>query len=698
MWTHLPFYAMVAGLAATRTLLGMVLHAAVTHPNSPLAQTLASEVSRSSQVHKEGDWMIPIWFHTAVFLAAHHLIGFADTRPPAFSLGIQALHCLAGHCLLTEPLYYALHRWLHVPWVFKAMHSFHHAFRYTDPLVGMIQDHTEHALYVVVFGAYFVGATLANYTFSPWIVYLYMVTFDICNAVGHFDVEWWPRWFVDSPLRFVFYSPSYHAVHHREYGHFCLFSPFWDWLFGTYRDAAYRQMFQKLYFTASRSPPSTSVTTAVFVGHYLGPTSPLYTPWVSRARRERPIETDSYYEIVLGWLLGQVGALLCETIPTSICTFQLQMPDNSYREVRLQSVVLPYEAQAYHAKHHGAINRTLLRVADRYTPDHLILGANNKMGTLNRYGTDLHGRVRDGTTLSHGNTNTAVWCLGTTLTYWPHLQMCYGARPVAVVTGASSSIGKALVCLLLEKGCCVHFVTSQRNQYEQYVAENGASAQLRCVLRHDQPKFHGLLRSCDLWCMGVLPTPAEQSMPSREATVLNFSAMSMTRRVSHCRVIDIGTMRLADDGPLRHNARHFMGMGRGELHSCLVGGILRALEGERRHEPVVGALGSSEVQQRMVSLGALGFIPPVPSLRFHDTSSSSPLSAEMLPHLLERLRWYPHDKMYLEITTCSEGLGIFDCPVDTQSLHRYLKRSGTDGNTQWRCEVYDTSTYYLYES
>lgn len=55
--------------------------------------------------------------------------------------------------------------------------------------------------------------------------------------------------------------------------------------------------------------------------------------------------------------------------------------------------------------------------------------------------------------------------------------------------------------------------------------------------------------------------------------------------------------------------RHSMGMGPGELLSCLVGGIQRAPEGATDHEPAVGDIDDGVVGHVMEALGAQ---PPVP--------------------------------------------------------------------------------------
>ena len=181
-----PFYAMLGLLYASRVFTGRLLHCLVTHPSSPLVSTIMSDTKRHLPVHKEHEWIIPLYLHSVIFAIAHHTIGLASISVGGIPW-IQLVHGILAHNLFTEPLYYLMHRWLHIPEVFKRMHAYHHEHHFTGPTTGLVQDFVEHLLYTIVFGAYFVLGTLLGYQFSVWYVLVHMIVFDICNAVGHFD-------------------------------------------------------------------------------------------------------------------------------------------------------------------------------------------------------------------------------------------------------------------------------------------------------------------------------------------------------------------------------------------------------------------------------------------------------------------------------------------------------------------------------
>jgi sterol desaturase/sphingolipid hydroxylase (fatty acid hydroxylase superfamily) len=138
-----------------------------------------------------------------------------------------------------EPLYYAVHRWLHVPEQFKKMHGFHHSSVNTVPSTSLVQNFQEHFVYVATFGPAMLLPYFLNGA-NHWIVTAgYLLLFDIVNAFGHTNIVI-RHWLFDSkwsPLRYLFYTPEFHLGHHAYYNYnFGLFMPLWDHLFHTYRE------------------------------------------------------------------------------------------------------------------------------------------------------------------------------------------------------------------------------------------------------------------------------------------------------------------------------------------------------------------------------------------------------------------------------------------------------------------------------
>ena len=66
------------------------------------------------------------------------------------------------------------------------------------------------------------------------IFFIYGILFDIANYIGHANFEFFPRWYVRSRLKWVFYTPTFHSQHHKYFRqNYALFMPIWDKLFNT---------------------------------------------------------------------------------------------------------------------------------------------------------------------------------------------------------------------------------------------------------------------------------------------------------------------------------------------------------------------------------------------------------------------------------------------------------------------------------
>lgn len=149
------------------------------------------------------------------------------------------------HVLLVEPLYYFVHRWLHVPENMKAMHGFHHLSINTLPTTALVQNFSEHLVYIATFGPAFFLPFLVQGR-QHWVaIGAYLVLFDIVNTFGHTNIKLRDTWLFRSPyspLAYLFYTPEFHLGHHAYFNaNYALFMPIWDYLFGTARDYEKKQ-------------------------------------------------------------------------------------------------------------------------------------------------------------------------------------------------------------------------------------------------------------------------------------------------------------------------------------------------------------------------------------------------------------------------------------------------------------------------
>ena len=142
---------------------------------------------------------------TIAFLSFLHYCYPVFRDMPAFTARSFVFGALI-HMLLSESVYYAFHRLLHVPFFYKHFHSFHHGSVVTEPATGTVQDALELSCYLLIVSLPISLPTVLGCTTSMAWVHCYLVAFDFANAVGHCNFEWsWPLLHA-SPFRYLFYT------------------------------------------------------------------------------------------------------------------------------------------------------------------------------------------------------------------------------------------------------------------------------------------------------------------------------------------------------------------------------------------------------------------------------------------------------------------------------------------------------------
>jgi sterol desaturase/sphingolipid hydroxylase (fatty acid hydroxylase superfamily) len=180
---------------------------------------------------------------TGIFLHMWTQVGLQVVFPGMFftdnsELGACLWRTFLSHVFLVEPMYYFVHRWLHVPEVMKRMHGFHHLSIIPMPTTGLVQNFEEHFVYIATFGPAFFAPFLL-FGCQHWLaIGAYLVAFDTLNAYGHthFKLRSWIWESSYSPFKYLFYTPEFHLGHHAYFNaNYCLFMPIWDHMFGTAR-------------------------------------------------------------------------------------------------------------------------------------------------------------------------------------------------------------------------------------------------------------------------------------------------------------------------------------------------------------------------------------------------------------------------------------------------------------------------------
>jgi hypothetical protein len=130
-------------------------------------------------------------------------------------------------------------------------------------------------------------------------------------------------------------------------------------------------------------------------------------------------------------------------------------------------------------------------------------------------------------------------------------------------------------------------------------------------------------------------------------------------------------MRLTDKGALKHNGRHSHGLPVGDVHSCMIGGILRALDCTTEHEQLetVDDIRAS-VDICLPYLGTLGIVTTIPSRPFCCTG----VGDGILVHLCQSAAWFPHDVVHLEVLQSDGDRHVLDYPEDKEQFETLVSR------------------------
>jgi sterol desaturase/sphingolipid hydroxylase (fatty acid hydroxylase superfamily) len=131
-----------------------------------------------------------------------------------------------------EVWFYVTHRLLHTPRFYR-FHAQHHVAQVTEPLTALSFSVVER---LVLMGGG-LGLHFAALRVMPGTqvgVLAYMLTNYVLNAFGHGNTEWLPKRFVTSWVGRLFFTPTFHALHHARFqGHYGLFTVVLDRWLGT---------------------------------------------------------------------------------------------------------------------------------------------------------------------------------------------------------------------------------------------------------------------------------------------------------------------------------------------------------------------------------------------------------------------------------------------------------------------------------
>ena len=156
---------------------------------------------------------------------------FQGPRMAPFSLQASLL-TFAWLFVGFEVWFYVSHRLLHTRLLYP-LHAQHHVAQVTQPLTSLSFSIAERVILLggnfglLVLAMEFMPVTLAG-------VFGYILFNYTFNVVGHGNTEWLPTRFVSSWAGRVFFTPTFHALHHARYqGHYGLYTVLLDRWLGT---------------------------------------------------------------------------------------------------------------------------------------------------------------------------------------------------------------------------------------------------------------------------------------------------------------------------------------------------------------------------------------------------------------------------------------------------------------------------------
>jgi sterol desaturase/sphingolipid hydroxylase (fatty acid hydroxylase superfamily) len=171
---------------------------------------------------------------------------FYDMLGDGFGLWID-LAILAAIIIAHDAYFYWAHRAMHHPKLFKYFHRAHHRSITPTPWAAYSFAVPEA---VVMF--MFVPIWLFFVPTPGWVLFTWLNFQIIRNAMGHAGFEFFPRWWLSTPLTRWINTTVHHDLHHNgSFNHnYGLYFTFWDKWMGT-EHPKYREKFDEV---VNRSP------------------------------------------------------------------------------------------------------------------------------------------------------------------------------------------------------------------------------------------------------------------------------------------------------------------------------------------------------------------------------------------------------------------------------------------------------------
>lgn len=579
-----------------------------------------------AQLERESVWVYGYFYDFVVFIAGYYLGVFRDMP---FFVSDSITWYFIFHATVVEFLYYWFHRLLHVSWVYKNFHQYHHKSINTEPTTGLSFEIVERLSYTALFSIAPIGVSLVGYQ-SYATLFLYFVWFDVMNEGGHINFEVLPNWYHKSPLKWIFYSPTFHSVHHTKFKkNYSLFMPWSDILFGT---AIYKEnTSQELIPTHIKAEKKTDFVLLVHAGYmasvlYSNNLHPNMGPIM---KLQHKYQHKPWMYLLYPYLVIFTGYMAyCNKGYHAEEEFDFVPKEDSNPSLKpavgstwiIQNLGAHYLFKSFKKRITSRIENAVLEAQAKGIKT-VGLGNFNKAEWINHGGLDIVEKLKDklnGTYISHGDTLSAATIYQYSL--WLRDQKYW--RKSIFITGSTSKIGRALCLQFIKKNIMVYMYSQCRARYEEIAAE--APAELRHLLIFSNNLAEG--KNCDLWLTGkMLPQGKEliDAIPLH-STIVNFSVPDpLTPKLLAARpdLLHLDSGLLSYDNKVM-NPKFTWLLPNGTIYACLAGCIVHSILGIEAHE--VGPVVIEDMDKYWNSALELGFTIPPHSSFYSPTTLPAP--------------------------------------------------------------------------
>lgn len=126
--------------------------------------------------------------------------------------------------LIHETYYYWLHRWMHIPTVFKLMHKVHHDSNTTSPWTAFSFHPLEGFLQAII-----LPLTIIFLPMHYYVLLLQLTIMTFSSVINHLEIEVYPSKFNNNFFGRYLIGATHHSLHHKQFKYnFGLYFTFWD--------------------------------------------------------------------------------------------------------------------------------------------------------------------------------------------------------------------------------------------------------------------------------------------------------------------------------------------------------------------------------------------------------------------------------------------------------------------------------------